>query len=261
MLRWCAVIPLSGILFMTGSRAPTSVLTVAVCLMFCTLIIRSAQGQDAGIDDRPVVGIVHFDLPVQPLAQALLAFGRVSELAVLAPAPLLDGRVSAAVVGDYLPREALQRVLTGTGLEARFTGPDEALIVASPVELPPAPATASENVGELAIDGIGEEGEQLAYAAMIQARLTEALCALSATRPGNYRLVAQLRLDARGAVAAARVVTSTGLGSRDAAIERVMRTLSLDSAPPAALPEPVTILLRPTGNGVHVNCPQSDQQG
>jgi hypothetical protein len=229
--------------------------------MLCILIIRSAQAQDAGDDDHPVAGIVHFDLPAQPLAQALQAFGRISELAVLASAPLLDGRVSAAVVGDYSPREALQRALAGTGLEARFTGPDEALIVASPVEPQAAPASGSARVDELAIDGIDGGGEQLAYAAMIQARLTEALCASPATRPGSYRLVAQLRLDAQGAVAAARVVASTGLGSRDAAIERVIRTLSLDSAPPVGLPEPVTIMLRPTGNGVHVNCPQSDTQG
>jgi hypothetical protein len=245
---------------MTGSRPSASVLVLAACLVLYSLIMRSALAQDAGEGNQRTGGAVHFDLPAQPLAQALQALGRMTELAVLAPAPLLDGRVSAPVRGDYLPREALQRVLIGTGLEARFTGTDEALVVAETAASAVAPAAGS-TPAHAAIDGITDGGEQLAYAAVIQARLTEALCALPATRPGNYRLLAQLRVDASGAVVAAVVVTSTGVGSRDAAIERVMRKLSLDSAPPPGLPEPVTILLRPTGNGVHVNCPQSDQQG
>ncbi|KLU24864.1 secretin and TonB N terminus short domain protein [Caballeronia mineralivorans PML1(12)] len=247
---------------MTGSRTPTSVLALAACLVLCTLIIRNAQAQEGGRGDHSFAGTVHFDLPMQPLAQMFQAFGRMTELVVLAPAPLLEGRVSAPVMGDFLPREALQRALLGTGLEARFTGPDEALIVALPAVSPAVPAVSPEATDDhLAIDGVTDAGDQLAYAAMVQARLTEALCALPTTRPGKYRLVAQLRIDDQGTVVAADVVTSTGLGSRDAAILRAMRTLSLDSAPPAGLAEPVTILLRPTGNGVHINCPQSDKQG
>ncbi|WP_434115639.1 TonB C-terminal domain-containing protein [Paraburkholderia caffeinilytica] len=204
---------------------------------------------------------MHFDLPAQPLAQVLQAFGRLTELVVLAPAPLLDGRISAPLSGDYLPREALQRVLEGTGLQADFTGTDEALIVAAPQNDEVAPAVVPDATGTLAIDGIADDGDQRAYAAMIQSRLTEALCALPLTRPGSYRLVAQLRIDDEGELVAAAVVTSTGLSARDAAIERAIRTLRFDSPPPRGLPEPVTILLRPVGKGVHIDCSQSGERG
>lgn len=245
---------------MTRSRAPSGVLALTACFLLCAVIVRSAQAQDAGRGSRTSAGSVHFDLPAQPLAQVLQAFGRQTELVVLAPAPLLDGRISAPLSGDYLPRDALQRVLEGTGLQADFTGPDEALIVATPETVQAAPAGAPEVPGALTIDGISDDGQR-AYAAMIQLRLTEALCARPLTRPGSYRLVAQLRIDDEGELVAATVVTSTGLPARDAAIERAIRTLQFDSPPPSGLPEPVTIMLRPVGNGVHIDCPQPDERG
>jgi hypothetical protein len=209
---------------------------------------------------------MHFELPAQPLALTLQAFGRMTEMVLLAPAPLLEGRTSAAVSGDFAPRDALARVLEGTGLQADFSGPDEAMIVAQTVPATP-DATASGLVQTqplpvaLPVDGLGEDGEQLAYAAMIQQRLTDALCAQDATRPGDYRLVAQLRIDDKGVVSATELVASSGSPRRDAAIEAALRTLKLDAAPPAGLPGPVTILLRPSGNGVHINCPPAEKRG
>jgi hypothetical protein len=32
-------------------------------------------------------------------------------------------------------------------------------------------------------------------------------------------------------------------------------------APPSGFPEPVTILLRPAGGDVHINCPESGKRG
>ncbi|WP_323120573.1 TonB C-terminal domain-containing protein [Burkholderia alba] len=248
---------------MTGSRAPASVLAFTACLMLCAMIMRSAQAQDAGRGSRASAGTLHFDLPAQPLAQALQALARMTELVVLAPAPLLDGRFSAPIERDCLPREALQQILTGTGLRADFTGPDEALIVADRTSAAGSPASGADTAsgGALPIDGLADGGAQLAYAATLQARLTDALCALPGARPGGYRLVAQLRIDGAGKVVAAEVVASTGLASRDAAIRRALRALRLDAAPPPGLPQPVTILLRPVGPGVHLDCPQADERG
>src|ERR1700744_71121 len=114
---------------MTGTRASTSVVALAACLGLWTASVTSnAQAGSAGPGNDALAGTIHFDLPAQPLAEVLQAFGRMTELVVIAPSPLLDGRTSAPLSGDYAPREALQRVLAGTGLEANFTGVDEALI-------------------------------------------------------------------------------------------------------------------------------------
>jgi hypothetical protein len=251
---------------MTDSRAPTSVVTLVACLVLCALIMRGARAQDAQSVSSQSAGTMHFELPAQPLALTLQAFGRMTEMVLLAPAPLLEGRTSAAVSGDFAPREALTRALEGTGLQADFSGPDEAMIVA---QANPAPANAQASGSvqtqplptALPVDGLGEDSEQRAYAAMIQERMTDALCAQDATRPGNYRLVAQMRIDDQGAVAATELIASSGSPRRDAAIEAALRTLKFDSAPPPGLPEPVTILLRPSGNGVHINCPPAQKRG
>lgn len=247
---------------MTRSRAPSGVLALTVCLLSLTFVMRHANAQDAGQVSRAAARARHFDLPGQPLAQALQAFARTTELIVLAPAPLLDGRMSAPVAGDYLPREALERVLAGTGLQAEFTGQDEAIIVARPAapDAPDTPAATSDAAAGAAwpIDGLGDDADAQAYAGMLQARMTQALCALPVAVPGNYRLAAQLRIDNKGAVVAVNLVASSGQTARDAAIVRALRSLRLDVAPPDGLPEPVTVLLRPTGNGVHLHCPTTD---
>ena len=240
---------------MRRSWTPNGVLALIACLLFTVLTARSAEAQEGDRDSHP--SAVHFDLPAQPLAQALQAFAHLTELVVLAPAPLLEGRTSAAVTGDYAPRDALEQMLVSTGLHAEFMGPDEAIIAMLPAE-PAAPV--ADNAAASAVqpdDGIGANEEQRNYAGLLQARLTDALCAQPAAVPGNYRLIAQLRIDNRGAVVAVNMVASSGLASRDAVIVRAMRALKLDSAPPRDLPQPVTIWLRPVDGRVHIRCPQT----
>ncbi|RKP52483.1 TonB C-terminal domain-containing protein [Trinickia fusca] len=247
---------------MTRSRASAGVLALIAGWLLLASIARDAQAQDAAVrDSRQVDSAAHFALPAQPLAQALRAFGHMADLVVLAPAPLLEGRMSAPVEGDYSARAALERMLVGTGLHAEFMAQDEAIIAAQP-GVPAAPSNETDAAASAVspIDGIGENNQQRAYAAMLQARLTEALCAQSAAVPGGYRLVAQLRIDDKGTVVAVNIVTSSGLASRDAAIVQTMRALKLEWAPPPGLPEPVTILLRPAGNGVHIRCSQSGER-
>lgn len=207
---------------------------------------------------------LHFDLPAQPLAQALHAYGQLTQLLVMAQSSLIAGHMSAPVSGDYPPAEALQRLLAGTGFGASFQHQNEAIVLplakgdssSSPVQA----ATNPLAVDASDIDGVMNGGDYRAYAAMLQTRLTQALCASPLTRPGSYRLLARLGVDQSGAIVAPQIAASTGEPARDAAIEKTMRGLVLDSAPPAALPEPVTVLLRPQGNGVDTECSQFTAQ-
>jgi hypothetical protein len=246
---------------MPRSRAVECALTLVLCVVLGGLSVRAGWAQQTDDGARQQEPRLHFDLPAESLELALQAFGRISELAVLAPAPLLAGRTSAAVNGDYSPREALDLVMEGTGLQAEFMGTDEAIIVARPEAAAPAPPVATPAAqATWPIDGIGDDAGRLAYAGMLQARLTQALCEQPLTVPGGYRLAAQIRIDDKGTVVAASMVASSGMASRDAMIMRALRSLKLDS-PPGDLPEPVTILLRPAGNGVHILCPQPGGQG
>jgi hypothetical protein len=218
-------------------------------------MISGVQAEGAGPDIPVPAASIRFELPSQPLANALLAYGSMTSMLVGVKGSLLDGYMSAALHGDYSPREALQLLLAGTGLEAIFPNVDEAIIV----PLPPGqqagpPAAASSATDDAAIDGTQDGSDYRAYASMIQMRLTEALCKSPLTRPGSYRLVTQLRIDGTGSVVASRLVSSTGLPARDAAIERAVRTLMFDAPPPAGLTQPVTILVRPQRDGVRTDC-------
>lgn len=61
-----------------------------------------------------------FDVPAQPLASALTAFGQQSGLQVTFDPAVASGRRSPGVTGTLAPEEALRRVLAGTGLIYRF---------------------------------------------------------------------------------------------------------------------------------------------
>ncbi|HEY1607663.1 MAG TPA: STN domain-containing protein [Paraburkholderia sp.] len=245
---------------MAGTRALASVSVLAACLGSCLL-----AGQGAHADDtRQPAGsasdnTVHFDVPAQPLSDALNAYDHLTGRMVIAPSRFMEGRTSAALQGDYPPREALERLLGGTGLQATFTAPDEAIILPAPQTSQPAAQQPEQPVESFAvpasaIDGVTAGGDYRAYAALIQTRLTDALCATPLTRPGTYRLAAQLVIGATGAVTASRMLESTGEPIRDAAIERAMASMVLDIPPPPTLPSPVTILLRPQGAGVNTDC-------
>jgi hypothetical protein len=236
------------------TRASTSVVALAACVVLHgALLISRAQAEEAGAASGVSANAIHFELPAQPLSEALRAYGSMTELTVIARANLLDGLTSAPVNGNYSPREALQHLLAGTGLQANFTGMDEAVIARTPLAPPPSVAALPVTISATDIDGVADDAGR-SYAGMVQARLAEALCASAQTRPGNYRLVVQLRIGDSGSVIASDLVESTGLPGRDAAIEQAMRTLVMDAPPPPALAQPITILVRPRGDGLDTDC-------
>ncbi len=65
---------------------------------------------------------LNFNIPPQPLADALNAFIATSDWQVGFPAWLAKDVRSTAVEGSYTPQQALQRLLTGSGLSYRLTG-------------------------------------------------------------------------------------------------------------------------------------------
>ncbi|MHA3790640.1 TonB-dependent siderophore receptor [Sphingomonas sp. YL-JM2C] len=118
---------------LTGIMAPTSVLAQTAA---------SAQRK--------------FNIPAQPLREALLIFGQQSGLQVTAQGPLVEGRTSSAVSGDLPPAEALRRLLTGTGLTFRFDGADA-------VRLEPVPQTAGAiQLGPVRVEGDGNRNSEAA---------------------------------------------------------------------------------------------------
>jgi iron complex outermembrane receptor protein len=72
-----------------------------------------------------------FDIPAQPLATALNAFGRQSGLQVSIDGAIARGVQASGVAGTMTAEQALQQLLAGTGITARFTA-DGSVTLARP---------------------------------------------------------------------------------------------------------------------------------
>ncbi|KEQ52184.1 TonB-dependent siderophore receptor [Sphingobium chlorophenolicum] len=101
-------------------------------LMATTAIVTVGAAPSAAAAQTTRAEQRRFDIPSQSLAQALMIFGRQAGLQVTAEGPLVSGRTSAAINGDFSPAEALSRILQGTGLTYRFVGNGGVQIEAAP---------------------------------------------------------------------------------------------------------------------------------
>lgn len=184
--------------------------------------------------------LLRFDMPNQSLDTALVTFGSLTGYSVLVASNLAVGRQAAAVYGDFEPREALQRLLIGTGLTARYSGSNAFTLV---------PSSLSEE-----IESIDEqEKHQIAirntsYPVVLQASITRALCRVQQDAFGRYRVVFQLWINDAGAVRDVRLLESSGLKARDTTIVDTLQRVVMDTPPPLGLSQPITILLTPRPN-------------
>ncbi|NOS73995.1 MAG: TonB-dependent receptor [Methyloglobulus sp.] len=92
--------------------------------MLATLLCYSSAAM-AGDDAQKQ----QYNIPAQPLADALRTFSEKSGLQLLYDANLAAGKRSAALRGAYLPQEALGRLLAQSGLEYRIKGSNMATLV------------------------------------------------------------------------------------------------------------------------------------
>ncbi len=98
---------------------------MAICLASTLSWPSPALAQDA---TSQASAARSFNVPAQPLADALNVFGRQSGLQVTLAASVSRGVMSKAVVGSYAPEEALARLLSGTGIEHRISGGRTAVV-------------------------------------------------------------------------------------------------------------------------------------
>ncbi|HTJ03339.1 MAG TPA: TonB-dependent receptor plug domain-containing protein, partial [Methylovirgula sp.] len=109
--RWFAVLLATTVLSPVGGNLSAQ-----------TVVIRGARS----------VTPVNFNIPSQPLASALAAFGRQSGVQVSLDAAVSEGIMSQPVVGRYSPEAALQRLLSGTGIAFRLTSDRTAVLASAP---------------------------------------------------------------------------------------------------------------------------------
>lgn len=185
------------------------------------------QGPASDEATRPIM----FDVPAQPLADALRQYALLTHQPALFRSEIVAGRVSSAVNGLYSPEEALRRLLEGTGLiaEATDSSAGRAFVLLKA-------RTAPASVGRGGVGG---------YRSVVQIGVWEALCNNPRTAPGSYRLLLRLNVDATGRLRGVQLLESSGDTRRDGAILAALQGARLEAPPPADLPQPVTMLILP----------------
>jgi len=198
-----------------------------------------AQAAPAGGDD----GLpIHFDLRAQALEGALAAFSELTGYSVLVSSSLTSGRQAAAVQGDLDPRDALQRLLADSGLVIRYVGARAFTLVPASANVTAHDGSTPQHAADAA-----EALERGRAAAELQGSITRLLCLAQPETFGRYRIGFQLWFGENGKVRDVRLLESSGVTARDAAVLGALRGLAIEALP-SDLPQPVTILLTPRPN-------------
>lgn len=175
---------------------------------------------------------INFDIPAQPIASALEAYSSATRLELFYDGALATGRSSQAVNGRLTPDAALLALLAGTGLVARVTGRTSLSLVQS-------------------VPSRGPNAADQSYFAVVQKRLAPVLCERAETRPGASDRLLRIWITASGTVARAQLVDLVDSASvTDAA---ALHGLML-GAPPADMPQPVTLAILARGTGGRSGC-------
>lgn len=135
-----------------------------------------------------------FNIPAQALDAAVTAFGRQSGWQVSVDQSVLAGRASPGVVGRMAPRDALQRLLAGTGVTWRMSDPKTVLLLKAPQ------SSDAMTLDPVTVEGAKESawGPVRGYVATRSAAGTKTDTPLVET-PQSVSVVTRDQLEARGA--------------------------------------------------------------
>ena len=204
-----------------------NVFRLLIGLILATPLMLSAMASEQFVD---------FNIPAMSLERALEAFGAVTKEQLLLDTSMIDGHRSNPVSGRFAPEAALRQMLARTGLAVRpIAGQGYAVVPAS---------TIKQAVMQGAVSSSAYRFNS--YSALIQSALGRALCERTDTAPGTYRAMARLWIGSTGTIDKAELLTSSGDAARDVMLTARLHGLPI-GAPPADLPQPVTLLVTSEG--------------
>jgi Secretin and TonB N terminus short domain/TonB C terminal len=197
--------------------------------------------------DAPIT----FQIPAQPLATALQAYGQRAGVQVLYESDSAAGRQSVAVEGQFTRNQALELLLSGSNLEVHYTKSDAITIAPRNVggkDEPPADplVKADLSIGELRVHAPSQSGgigPLQDYSESVQLDIQSALRKNPKTRSGNYRAVLDLWIDSARVIQRTAMLQSTGEADRDTAVTAALQGLTTSRPPPANAPQPIRVVI------------------
>lgn len=212
--------------YVRGLNGHHAVRTWKVAIAAWLLLSFAAAAQDA----------VHaYDIPAQPLEQAVERFSVISGWSVMYPGDLAAGRSSHALRASLPPLPALQVLLQDSGIEAEVIGEQRVVL--------------RRGTSSVAEPGVGvdlPDTERRRRYGRLQQRLRAAFCDDPEIAPGGYAATLRFHVDSEGQVHAPELLSGSGSAHRDARLLQAMQGLVL-AAEAGALAQPVTLQIRPSG--------------
>lgn len=200
-------------------------------------------------------GQVDFDIPAEPLARAIEQFAATTGVQVLYDRPVGEHLASPGVHGRLPNSQALEQLLAGTGLTARFSSAGDAVLepVASaathaasastpPANLPSLTLSPLRVTAPFELEMVDDSGAAFRlYAALVRNDVHHALMQTPKLSKDEFEANLDLWVSAQGVIQSVRLQTTSGRKDRDALILAAIQGLPLDAPPPAALPQPIHV--------------------
>jgi hypothetical protein len=232
---------------MTGQaqhrRISSASLIMALTLFACTFQVATQAAAQAPGDAQP------FDISEQPLASALAQFATISGVDIAYRQSLAAGRRSSAVHGEIPAAVALQILLRGTGLAARFTGPRAAIIFEPGATEVTAPRRGASTAPSLRLDmaevrapivvGARDRSAHRHYAMAVQSEIRELLRSDGGYEGRAFKLEIRIAVDALGVIRDVAVRRPSGEPAWDRHVATALTGRTLSGPPPADLTEPL----------------------
>lgn len=189
---------------------------------------------------------LRFEIPAQPLQTALESFAERFNVQVLYRAGLVRGLRSPGIMGACSEYDALQHLLNGTGLSARFVGPHDisiSLAGAPEVDL----ASLQPPAGTLALTPLTVQASPFdvllydIYARLVQVRIRSVLLSKPAESIAGQGLKIMVWVDPQGVIRRTAIVASSGDDKADAQVLKIVDGLPVLERPPAGFPQPLHV--------------------
>ncbi|WP_454625211.1 STN domain-containing protein [Bradyrhizobium cenepequi] len=191
---------------------------------------------------------VQFDIPAQPLADALVAYGAATGLEVFYDGSLALGQRSTAIKGVFAPIGALEALLRGTGYVPKTSQYGDAISI---IKTPP----------DVAVSQTAALGRFEPYLAIVQARVTEALCKTDEPKSDDGEIMISFWLDSSGRVSRAQLWNPEFSADRHRVLLSGLQGLEVGHAVPAELPQPLAMVIFPPSSREQAGCrPASRRQ-
>lgn len=216
--------------------------------MLACVFTEAARTQ--GGEPSQMSSVRDFNIPGQPLAQALQAYSQVTGVEVLYESNIAVAQRSLPVEGSLTPQRALQTLLAGTDLVVRYTR-SNAVILSLPdlnLNLPPLHPLgdadlALETLRVTGGQGVVDPDRLREFKEAVQIDIEAALRKNAQTSSGSYRASLNLWVESSRAISRAELTQSTGDQGRDLSIAETLKGLILKRVPPVNTPQPIRVVI------------------